>query len=1092
MIKNKKTPLNFIFLSLIPLLFPIYVEADITFTYDGMNTTSYSWIYISKASTDGNTFTSNGTACNGCTYTFASPSTINVHVNNNGKTATIKAYCYQPQYTQVDKSGGTLTVTEATDDDSNLWYGICGNDADGKCSSEKMFAAALRYGHRSDGKSSSNPQVSKAYNGMKEKENYERLIKNKCTYSNKSTCGQGYAFYIGSGNIQDTINIIDTYYKAINTSKITKNKTTAEKGTITCSSQKSKAKCMGTAEQITELVKQNSICTKDAGGTSEKTTATCDASTMCTKEGSAQIIIPGASDTAKGCTTYKFRDTSVGNSQGYIGCVPNSVLGNENGSYEITCGENDCVEGKDDICDPDCPMDPDCGFPDLDCNKNSDEFCDPDCPSDPDCVDDICKPSDYRNCITEISDKGYDDNNIGHICDADGTTIITYDELKEDDYNHLDYDVDRCCLYNSTDYSEDYTEKLITVNKDISCPIKCTMEYKAIMPGPTKDKKNETILINSGTFFTIDEDNMYDETIYDCHMDINQAYDDLVEYVNKQREMSVELYNRYIDDKRKSECETSAEFYEYECPGGEYVCNTYCCKTVTIPTTCTIPKPIKNEYGDIIDYEYITSPCEKEEAVQTQKAKKYYAGYVTLNGGYSQYEFKKYDFKYPEEKKFSKETKIYTENAGKKFESQQDAQNYVDDMKKAYKENFKKNWENTDKFQNIQNNIDAAINYYYNTCYNWKIISSPFDSQSNVSFTYYDGEMYYGNPNIKIKSTPPITTPTTSTKPSTVKFNTNICTESGCTTPNEKRIYFAKSRDARVTIRNDYEFENEFCLPADGTNPAYLSIQNNDGSTALKNDNGTCTLKDNKTVTHVGSIGKGFLVSYQDQQGQYSYAYKVNINGEDYYDECYYDINSCGQCEVYCNTNTGSGAGCSGFVDTCNSACEKKCVGGGCIVDINSGLLVTYKTISLNNVFALFQERTETLASNSPISSTQNPQTKTSTNWSTQKGKNTKKEIEQSTNPKLEYRFILDSNTIKSIREYNKTNSDYAKLIGTYEEKNVAGYTYWLFSSDFLSNLDRSVLIVKDPIREDAIESNRIDSSHPIDLKTQFIGPAWK
>lgn len=372
----------------------------------------------------------------------------------------------------------------------------------------------------------------------------------------------------------------------------------------------------------------------------------------------------------------------------------------------------------------------------------------------------------------------------------------------------------------------------------------------------------------------------------------------------------------------------------------------------------------------------------------------------------------------------------------------------------------------------------------WNSCDKWEFNNLVNSCEAEIIFEYYDGEEF-GNPEIA-----PITPSTTtesygilgSSQKTSVKDK--VCTTApNCDGANSSTDVIINGRTGNVIIDSKYEFKNEFVIHAE-TGEVYWA-NTTEAETCL--DKNECY------------ESKGFPVSLDTTQGKYYYQYTFDKIGH-YFNEgscgrldnfieeygtddagmkCYYDVNSCEDCDVICE-----GDGCELNIPNCDGdGCKVACVGGGCILDINSGFLATFRTISLNDDefagFALLAAAPNNLlAYNSTKTKPQNE-----SNWETEKGLYTAGTIsdagENIYGNEPEYAITLTPQIINEIKGYNEEAENY--LNDTLDCK--VSDKYGKCTSTFIDMFfDRNKY---------EAEFKKYDDSNP-GANKPFVGPAWK
>lgn len=141
------------------------------------------------------------------------------------------------------------------------------------------------------------------------------------------------------------------------------------------------------------------------------------------------------------------------------------------------------------------------------------------------------------------------------ICNEDGTTVVTIIE-KPSDLNSSDtYCISK--LPNAT-------KAILGNDNNPYCNIHCSENYELNLPGPdAKTGNNESVFINAGSYFTINDENMYDKTTYTCYG--KMEYDKYKTDITTNRQNVVNAYNTLSELKAKRDSIKNATQGEEGC-----------------------------------------------------------------------------------------------------------------------------------------------------------------------------------------------------------------------------------------------------------------------------------------------------------------------------------------------------------------------------------------------------------------------------------------------------------------------------------------------------------------------------------------------
>lgn len=610
-------------------------------------------------------------------------------------------------------------------------------------------------------------------------------------------------------------------------------------------------------------------------------------------------------------------------------------------------------------------------------------------------------------------------------CKKDGQTVI---EVKETP-NALDYNNEACItnLSNAT--------TAILGNSNDYCEIYCSENYKLFLPGPdAKNSDDENMFVNAGSYFTIDDSNMYDETKFTCYG--KMKFDDYKNDIYQLRRIVINKYNEYVKLKEYKRIVDNAKVVEGGCeiPAGSYI------------------------------------PLDMDE-----NGKIFKASAVVLSKG---------------------ET---LPSCPKKVSDS--------DIKQSEKDL-------NDAISNANDGI-ASAEKKWNECITWdfdelnKILKEEESCNTNIDFEYQFDECGVTVEKTGVSDPKNVATKTIGNSKEAVY--TGVCDITGdlskCNTTEQIDSYNYINKTE--TIYANYKFDNEF---------------------TVNYETGKVNC-DAKTGEEYSKVYRGFPVSIDATQMKYAYEYKYTNIGHNFdvmnskscsmgrFDSiigkknnylCYYDVNSCEDCPVYCGDPTGESNECDPNTD-CGKDCITKCVGGGCLLDPNAGFLATYRTMSLNDPFPnsvvmLSSEPAKMLAlASEPASSTKKFDEAGGSNWKTDKGLDATEYItkkgENIYNEEPQYKITLTPSKINEIKKYNAEQEDKNKngyLNGTLDCKDVAGKNYGQCISTFVHDKKWDVTINNNILDVNGnIYANQIMDGNtpfvPYDGKVKaFVGPAWK
>lgn len=702
-----------------------------------------------------------------------------------------------------------------------------------------------------------------------------------------------------------------------------------------------------------------------------------------------------------------------------------------------------------------------------------------------------CSDSDI-NCEPFVEE--FETNPTGQvICDENGKTVITFVEVGTYKTNDLDKETVESCIFDGFDYTNDNSivasklifGKLKSIPKgkklyslDNICDVYCTEDYELTLPGPTAGTfiSDNQVLINSGSFFTIDE-KINDKTTVKCYG--NLRYHVLVDLIDYYREKTIDAYNRY---------------QEYLVVNENYT---------SVPIIDISECKLENEDGTCIVYDTDYGVLFTSSGIK-------YDTYTWIPGSGDNS---------GQIKKFGKATvtKLGT------VEELSDVDDWVEEIREEY-ENAPNYLDNT--ANEAEESIKEAIDFWNNDCLGWKYdkinseIYKKTECSADIGIEYYD-EYYFLSDSEDIEIEPagiPIiigenNTPEIENK-ETKNISKGFCSSEGCSNTTEA-IDDGDYNYSSETVTIKYDFKNTWCNPYDDSVKPYI----------LESDTDYCN----------GTKFEGFPVSTETTSGLYSYTYsfdnfghyfdtttcqtgRINevidagyaVSDEAYTNRCIYKVNNCNECLVRCTGINASPSSCNpNFM--CNNNCKVSCVGGGCIMDIKAGFLATYRTVSLNSFagtiayqnplylksLAISPGEYNTLIalvipglSSSEESSTKNYK---GSNWKGAKADEVIQEIndkgENIYNDKPEYSFTLTPQLVSEIREYNKTHdystreADEAGEVKDGKYISNGDYAYW--QSNFITQNEDLCKDIPSDCRKNVIRKNYSDYN-----SYEFTGPA--
>lgn len=1009
-------------------------------------------------------------------------SAVRVQITNTATNEKVTGWCKDPYASAAWSSGSTNTYSKK-DNVSQEAIAAYQDIMDQTCDDEEMMATAIRSSAVSMGDVNIPADISDG-NFQKKTQKYGGLA-------------DGTNFYGSSAEENAEFRkVMDSAQNAA----VNANKTGSNKGTQISSSEY-------VYESNEQLNIKDSRCTESKNG--DKFVYNCNIADTCSAGDTDPVKMSdmldgsdpgeggtpgedGSGDSGSKCAPCKVEIYTVNNgteAQEFVVCVDqNGNSRGEGGKMYDSSGNQLTDDQVQDLKDDGVG---DLGFGDLALECEPEEIEDP--------VD--CDP-----WIEDIEDMG------SEICYPDGTTVVEIIEQNKKDKDDIlgciledsgagkDKDVTKANENNTTDiFFPSEENKAYYGNEDNTniaksngaddldlCSVHCTEDYYMNLPGPTADKLTGEVMVNSGTFFTVDDNSgeIFNETKVQCYL--SQNYGRLIQAVDIQRKRSAVAYTA-----TKMKESVDADYYSSPHTCG---CATPCAH------------PTYDEEGNFTGYEHACDSyywCYdwkkpnydvKNISVNRMGLSEVSAGFTSssdypgVDGSLDSVKCEGTGYSGPSscENKNTKKTEY--ENTYKQMFT--DAGGNLDEV-------------NTDAKSKIKNSYEV----WKNTCTDKldftkinKAIYERDECQTKLSFWYE--ELKYFTEDKKIYPEVLLDGKATQTgyklfddEPYTGDKDTpdkKLCTSSGCSGTDKEKVdrYLYRIYEEKSTAK--YKLVYNFCNPYnDSKKPFFCGDENNCKSLC--------------TGENAGSIIKGFPVSLETPQGKYSYRYDYNGMGHyfenggsqcfmgtkeapvgrledvialygyteyDYDNTCVYSVNNCTACSVRCvDKGEGSTPGPSCNLDFfgCNKICKVACVSGGCILDFNTGFLVSYRTISLNNPFPVAYEFLETvptgtlaLVGGSPIvSDSKVSSTKAfhKSNWETNKGKQIKNQWssgdlseEKVYGQDASYTFILDPGTIKEIQDYNKTEGYPNKSSLSCSKSSAADYS--ICRSPFVQQYD--------------------------------------
>lgn len=695
------------------------------------------------------------------------------------------------------------------------------------------------------------------------------------------------------------------------------------------------------------------------------------------------------------------------------------------------------------------------------------------------------------------------------ICTENGNTVIQVSEKEEK--SKETFDMDECLEKEVQNFDmggfpilaneafDEYDSKYSNF-----CSIRCIEDFSMNLPGPDGKKGSESVVVNAGTFFTIDDKDgkISSNSTLKCYEALHP--DEYNKYIQQQRNKVAEAYNdMQIYKVAKDADRWKNEVCNVKTDPKQGPCISY--KTVTDPET----GETSDECASHLYSWKAWIPDEQEEYSVGRNCvelttDKYNEKYRTKDCGVIEWEAtpaksgENTDGEVPEatkreleaschKKRNKKITEITSNDAISNFETAQST---------------------------AKNNITNADNYWKNFCDDWNITKLKNYGKlkacpDNIKFSWFDDMGY----NVQLVGEISKKQPRSKQTSDKAQFQAMIglCNKKSCTDSDANNNKSGKYQNAlyahqSLEIKSTYTFDNYF---------------NVDDSNVV-----TKTSKPSSTSTSDGYIIHGFPVQSTTPRGTYEYWYDYGSIGYGYdskgatcsgrlngvinslyggmwepFNTCTYTVNNCPGCDVGCGRDD-SYEECVLNQKTCNSLCKVACVGGGCILDANAGFLATYRTISLNNFLAgrtnsiitapdvttLLAYNDTSLISWSAGKSDPDAREKASStnnfsiyksNWDTPKGAEVASKItdngEKIYDGKPEYSFKLTPGNITKIKEYNK-----GKL---YNSMDTSGYKfvngYYRYTSPFLEEFDVQ-------------KNSEFKSWDGHKDNEPFLGPAWK
>ncbi len=655
------------------------------------------------------------------------------------------------------------------------------------------------------------------------------------------------------------------------------------------------------------------------------------------------------------------------------------------------------------------------------------------------------------------------------ICTENGNTVIQVSEKEEK--SKETFDMDECLEKEVQNF--DMGGISILANEAFNgydskysnfCSIRCIEDFSMNLPGPDGKKGSESVVVNAGTFFTIDDKDgkISSNSTLKCYEALHP--DEYNKYIQQQRNKVADAYN----DMQIYKVAKDADRWKNE------VCNV----------------ETSSKQGPCISYKTVTDPETGETSDEC--ASHLYSWTAWIPDDQEEYSVGRNCVELTTDKyneKYRTKDCVVIEWEATPAESGENTDGEVPEATKRKLEascNEKRNKKITEitsndaisNFETAQstasNNITNADNYWKTFCDGWDITKLKNYNElpvcpGNITFSWFDNDW----DDVKLDGT--ISKPYSKTTKETsdkAQFQAMIglCNKKSCTDSDANNRRSDKYKNALyahqiLEIKSTYTFDN------------YFKVDNSNSVIKVP--------KPSDTSTSDGYIIHGFPVQSTTPRGTYEYWYDYGSIGYGYnsngatcsgrlngvinslyggmwepFNTCTYTVNNCPGCDVGCGRDD-SYEECVLKQKTCNSLCKVACVGGGCILDANAGFLATYRTISLNNFLAgrtnsiiTAPDVTTLLAYNDtslnsllaieaapPVNSLVSSTNKFSiykSNWDTPKGVKVASKItgdgekiyDYDKDP--EYSFILNPGIIAKIKEYNektaKKNGKYNSL----------------------------------------------------------------
>ena len=641
-----------------------------------------------------------------------------------------------------------------------------------------------------------------------------------------------------------------------------------------------------------------------------------------------------------------------------------------------------------------------------------------------------CEPNVCEDPNPEISTPGFDDNGNA-ICDGNGNTIIEVDESPSG------LDAEKSEIACIADEKHDATSAILGSDNDY-CNIYCTEDIKLTLPGPDFRNVDELgnpldkeVFVNAGSYFEItgpltqtDEITCYGEMHFEkFEEDVRTLRKNVVKAYNKWQ------YQQAIADNKLIKNQETSTYIDEE--GNSKTENSLC----RVYADYNALKMTAD--GNIVSTTPLDAGAEFEASYLVPYSGQNCSDAVNLPNTAT-------------EARTAYNTAVT--NANTKIPEAEEK------WKSCTTWNF--------------DDLETTIETKEKNCY------------TDITFSYDDGAVDVNLESIDFNSG---STGSIASGSGTTQINVGVCDSNGsnCNKYNSGYDVSKSFINHSATINIEYKFDNGFAIDYE-TNAIYKGSDAEECIAA-----GNCS-----------DMIYGFPIDIDTPQGIGTYQYEYSGIGHNWNDMaigvcsmgrfdgdiedydtymCYYNVNSCEDCEVECD-----GEGCDLNIPECDGeGCKVACVGGGCILDINAGFLATFRTISLND--EEFAEVALLSASPNTLLAYNSSEEFGESNWDNEKGRNASAEIsdkgESIYGGEPEYSITLTPIVINDIKGYNKDNEDNGGYLNdtlTCTRNKDNNEDYGKCTSSFVTDY-----ITKN--------SSEIFEVYPGNWQDEsFVGPAWK